>query len=216
MALSDRKKGPVAAVSGDKLIVRPRFDDASVLKVTDHRRVADGCESVRDDNRGASARETGERILNGGLGERIEGARRLVKNKNWGILEEHAGDRDTLLPRPPRMISRRLSTRRCETRSARHFALSLHSSGTPICITSSSREVRLITVPRSVLPTGTSSRLSMSIFCKSDIFTTGAVCANATAAKAAAAKTMIFFSVISLELWQNRSDLFCHSIFHAK
>ena len=96
MALSDRKKGPVAAVSGDKLIVRPRFDDASVLKVTDHRRVADGCESVRDDNRRASTREAAERILNGGLGERIEGARCLVKNKNWGILEEHAGDRDTL------------------------------------------------------------------------------------------------------------------------
>ena len=47
----------------------------------------------------------------------------------------------------------------------------------------------------------------MSIFCKSDIFTTGAVCAKATAAKTAAAKTMNFFIAISLELWQNR---FCH------
>ena len=81
----------------EALVVKVNDGDGQVL--LSYKRLA----QIKGNKKLEEAFESGEilkakvsRVLNGGLSERIEGARRLVKNKNWGILEEHAGDRDTL------------------------------------------------------------------------------------------------------------------------
>src|SRR5262249_59577168 len=58
--------------------------------------VANGGESMRDDEGRAAFHHLGQRRLDSGLGQRVERARRLVENEDWRILEQRPRDRQTL------------------------------------------------------------------------------------------------------------------------
>ena len=56
-----------------------------------------GRKTVGDDNRGAAACQLFERLLHRLLALVIQSTRRLIQNKDLGVLEKHARDGNTLL-----------------------------------------------------------------------------------------------------------------------
>ena len=72
------------------------LDDAAVLHGNDDVGVADGGEAMGDDECGAVGHEPGERPADRHLVDGIEMARRLVEDEDRRVLEEGAGNGDTL------------------------------------------------------------------------------------------------------------------------
>ena len=77
--------------------MRPALDDPAVVEHDDLVGVADRREPVRDRDRRAALGEPVERLLDGALGLRVEGARRLVEHEHGRVAQDRARDRDALL-----------------------------------------------------------------------------------------------------------------------
>src|SRR3990172_11798776 len=80
----------------DELVVTPHLLDPSVLDHHDLIGAANGREAMGDDDRGPVHHQVLERLLDQGLGLRVERARRLVENEDWRVLEDGARDREPL------------------------------------------------------------------------------------------------------------------------
>ena len=87
----------VDAVFFEKLLVRAAFGDAAVGNDDDLACGADGGQAVCDDERGAVLCQLVKRVLDLRLGQRVKGARRLVKDEDGRIFEENARDGNALL-----------------------------------------------------------------------------------------------------------------------
>ena len=90
-------KRRVIAVERKQLVVRTALTNTVLRDNDDLVGVLDGGESVSDDDGGSAVAKLLERLLNEDLGRVIEGAGRLVKNEDRGVLEEDARDGNTLL-----------------------------------------------------------------------------------------------------------------------
>ena len=84
------------AAAPHQLVEAAALDDAAALEHQDAGGVADGGEPVGDHEGGAVLHHLGQRGLHLGLGERIEGAGRLVEDEDRRILEQRARDRQAL------------------------------------------------------------------------------------------------------------------------
>lgn len=72
------------------------FDDTSAVENEDFIGVLDGREAVGDDKAGAVRQEVVEGFLNEAFGGGIHAGGCFIENQDWWVLEEGAGDRDTL------------------------------------------------------------------------------------------------------------------------
>src|SRR5439155_19684928 len=81
-----------AAVRGEEVAEVAALDDLAVVEDEDLVGIDDRREAVRDDERGAVARDLGERGLNGFFGVRVEGRGRLVEDEDRRGLEKRARD----------------------------------------------------------------------------------------------------------------------------
>lgn len=63
----------ISAAEGDQFVVGPAFDDRAGLEDEDAVGVADGGETMGDDEAGATFEEPFERVLDAGFGVRIDG-----------------------------------------------------------------------------------------------------------------------------------------------
>ena len=77
--------------------MRAALDDRALVEHDDFIGVDDGREAMRDDQRGAAARDAVERVLDLALGEGIERRGRFVENEDGRIFQNGAGDGDALL-----------------------------------------------------------------------------------------------------------------------
>src|ERR1700761_8423589 len=80
----------------DQFIESSAFDHLTVLEYQDTGRVADGGETMRDHEGGASLHHFVERGIELGLGHRIERAGGFVKDQDRRILEQCARNRQPL------------------------------------------------------------------------------------------------------------------------
>ena len=87
----------VAAFLRQQFLVGAALDDAAVLEHEDLVGIDDRRQPVRDDQRGALARDLGELGLDDLLGARVERDGRLVEDQDGRVLEQRARDRDALL-----------------------------------------------------------------------------------------------------------------------
>ena len=87
----------IGAAAGEKLLVRATFHNATMLDGRNFIGMFNGREAMGNDDRGAAARQALKRLLHRLLAFVIQSTRRLVQDKDLGILEEHARDGDALL-----------------------------------------------------------------------------------------------------------------------
>jgi len=80
----------------DQFLVRSHLADASLGQYHDLVGAANGREPVRDDNHGAVLHQVGQGLLNEQLGFGVEVRGSLVQDQNGRVLEQGAGDGDTL------------------------------------------------------------------------------------------------------------------------
>src|SRR5262249_59492774 len=80
----------------DELIEPAALDDTAAMEHQDTAGVANGGESMRDDEGRAAFHHLAQRRLDSGLGQRVERAGRLIENEDWRILEQRPRDRQTL------------------------------------------------------------------------------------------------------------------------
>src|SRR5947207_10921989 len=76
--------------------MRPFLDDAPAVENRDPVRVADGRESVGDDQRRATRHQPFDRLLDQTFGLVVERRSRLVEDQDRYVLEERARDRQAL------------------------------------------------------------------------------------------------------------------------
>src|SRR3546814_5402204 len=77
--------------------MRPALEHAALIQHDDFVGIDNGGQAMRDDKRGAMARNLIQFELNGALGARIERAGGLIENQDGWILEQCSGDGDALL-----------------------------------------------------------------------------------------------------------------------
>jgi hypothetical protein len=77
----------------EEFLVGALFDDLSLLEYADELGVADGGESVGDDEGGASFQEAVHVALDYAFGFAVQGAGRFVEDQDWGFAVERSGDR---------------------------------------------------------------------------------------------------------------------------
>src|SRR5258707_14131430 len=87
----------IEAVPGQQLGMAPALGDTAAIEHHDLVGIDDGGEAVRDHHGGAAAAHLLQRALDLLLGARVERAGRLVEQQDVWILQDRAGDRDTLL-----------------------------------------------------------------------------------------------------------------------
>src|SRR5262245_45577675 len=85
-----------SAILGQQFGVRARFDNSAALQDDDTMRALNGAEPMRDDEGGPVAGERVEGVEQGRFGLGIERAGRLVEDENGGVLQQGAGDGETL------------------------------------------------------------------------------------------------------------------------
>ena len=76
--------------------MRAHLDDVTLPQHKDRVRIADGREAMRDDETCARARELGHRMLDETFRTRVDRARRLVENEDFGISQQGTSDGDEL------------------------------------------------------------------------------------------------------------------------
>src|SRR4029079_18723174 len=86
----------VAAARAEQLVVGALLDDRSVLEDDDEVRVADGRETVGDDERGAAVEQAAQRALDASLGADVDRARGLVEEEEARVGEQRPTERDEL------------------------------------------------------------------------------------------------------------------------
>ena len=92
-----RSQRRVATTGEDQVLVRARLDDAAMVEHDDLVGVPHGREPVRDRDRRPPLGEPVERVLDEPFGLGVEGARRLVEDKDRRVAQDRARDRDPLL-----------------------------------------------------------------------------------------------------------------------
>ena len=105
----------ISAATGEKLLVRATFHNATMLNGRNLVGMLNGRETVSDDDRGAATRQALERLLHRLLALVIQSTGRLIQNKDLGIFEKHARDGDALL----------LTTRKTAAALAHHGVVAL-------------------------------------------------------------------------------------------
>ena len=86
----------VDADAGHQLVVGAFFHNRAVLDHDDAVKIADGAQTVRDDDRRAVFHKLVERLLNVSLTHAVQRARRFVQDQNRRVFEHGAGDRHAL------------------------------------------------------------------------------------------------------------------------
>ena len=74
----------------------PELQQPAIVEDRDAVGVADGRETVRHDDRGATGHEPGQRLLDQALGLVVERAGGLVEDEDGRVLEDGPGDGDAL------------------------------------------------------------------------------------------------------------------------
>src|SRR4051812_48208002 len=82
----------VAAALCDQLVVRPSLDDLPGFEDQDLIRALDGRQPVRDDERGASAPQRFQAVLDQCLALAVEARRRFVENQDFGVGQDRPRD----------------------------------------------------------------------------------------------------------------------------
>ena len=80
----------------DQRLVRPVFDDTSVVHDNDAIDAMDGGEAMRNDDRRPPFCEIVQRLPNLDLGLRVDIGRGLIEHDDRRVLQDHTGDRYTL------------------------------------------------------------------------------------------------------------------------
>src|SRR4051794_20081556 len=93
LAIQPRVQPPV----GEQLVVAAALDDSAALDDDDEVGAQDRGQAVRDRDRRAPLHDALDSDLDQPLGHGVEGRRRLVKNEDARVLEQHARERDALL-----------------------------------------------------------------------------------------------------------------------
>ena len=86
----------IAPALAQQFVMPAGLDHRAVLDKQDAVRMDDGCEPVRDGDRGAAGAQNGERLLHMPLGFRIERRGRLVEQNDRCVAHQRARDRDAL------------------------------------------------------------------------------------------------------------------------
>src|SRR5205823_89615 len=86
----------IDATRFDQLFVRAGLDDAALIKDHNQVRLLDGREPMGDANGRASLHQFLQRRLDSALGFCIQRVGRLIENQDRGVLENRAGDRQSL------------------------------------------------------------------------------------------------------------------------
>src|SRR5207302_10389305 len=81
----------------DQHLVRPIFDDMSVVHDDDSIDAMDGGEAMGNDDRRPPFREIVQRLSNLDLGLRVDIGRGFIEHNNLRILQNHTSDRYALL-----------------------------------------------------------------------------------------------------------------------
>ena len=90
----------ICALPSHELLVRSALHQPTVLDDQQLVRLDDGRETVRDDDDGLVPVQARERILDVGLGLRVQRAGGFVEDQDRRVLEEHAREGDALLLAP--------------------------------------------------------------------------------------------------------------------
>src|SRR6185295_9635628 len=91
-----RPKRRVEATPLQQFGVPARLDDAALIHHHQAIHGGDGRQAMGDGNHRLAGHQVVELLLNGGFHFRIERTCRLIEHKDGSILEQHAGDGDTL------------------------------------------------------------------------------------------------------------------------
>ena len=87
----------VYAALSQQLIVGAALGDAAIGEHQDFVRRHDGGQAVGDDDAGTALHDVVQRVLDGSLGDGVQGRGGLIEDEDLRVLEDHAGDGQALL-----------------------------------------------------------------------------------------------------------------------
>ena len=94
--LEPREQRPVERTARHELVVRALLDDASRVEHDDPIGEMQRRATMRDEQRRATRHDAAQRVVDGGLDTRVDGAGRVVEDEDARVIEDRPRERDAL------------------------------------------------------------------------------------------------------------------------